>query len=106
MTVGYYLGVYLWDATNVLLMWTSWPPDADRASVARQRGQAEQRAPRPCYFWMRGRCDKGHECRFQHEGVEPSTRDTICKFFRMGNCDKVSQRVAPPAKLWQLRVAG
>mmetsp|Transcript_11030 Transcript_11030/g.16241 ORF Transcript_11030/g.16241 Transcript_11030/m.16241 type:complete len:199 (+) Transcript_11030:2089-2685(+) len=43
----------------------------------------------PCKFYMEGRCQKGDECTFRHEGVDIIKRlHEPCKFLLAGGCDK------------------
>jgi hypothetical protein len=57
-----------------------------------KRKKEQQQGPKckpvpPCAYFLRGRCAKGTECPFLHEGT-PQRRATLCKFLLSGACTK------------------
>lgn len=66
------------------------PANGKKTSAKKQaleKKKAEPFRKVVCNHWLQHRCYKGDDCTFLHEGVQ-TTFDSICKFFRTGNCTK------------------
>eukprot|EP00930_Biecheleria_cincta_P083688 TRINITY_DN73216_c0_g1_i1.p1 TRINITY_DN73216_c0_g1~~TRINITY_DN73216_c0_g1_i1.p1 ORF type:complete len:338 (-),score=94.11 TRINITY_DN73216_c0_g1_i1:46-1059(-) len=63
------------------------------ASMARAR-EGVGRVREPCMFFLEGKCDRGGNCQFSHEGKPGklpalgSRRLPICRFFASGGCSR------------------
>ena len=41
-----------------------------------------------CSFWIKGKCQKGADCTFSHDGPQTQAAMTMCKFHVRGGCNK------------------
>lgn len=42
----------------------------------------------PCVHYAKGRCKKGKNCTFRHEGVTPVTKTRVCRYVLSNSCTK------------------
>ena len=61
-------------------------PTGTRASTRAERIK-EQTYKTICKFYLEGKCHKGNDCPFSHDGA-PIKRKEICKFYLQGFCGK------------------
>lgn len=85
-------------------------PELSQAKAQETTEEQPKKAAKPCWFYSQGKCTKGDECPFSHEGVPapqiPAKSKRPCHFYSQGKCTKGDacpfshEAVIPANKTW------